>query len=689
MATPVEGRVKEVIVDSRINKVLAMRTDSVAMLEALDAISEFYVSNTVEARRALRQDIELHNINLGKKFLAEFDQVRSKIENVEKISDRLEKECKLLASRVSEADENMKSFMEKASELETRRNFFIEQGKEIASFLSRFQLSNEEIDTLYRASIDTQHGARSFFEALQRLRGAYADCKTMVEKHSYSAGFELLDALGQHQDMAYQRLFEWVKGKCDSLAETGSTEEIDLMLQTAIRYLRKLPIYFAQCQDLVVNSRRSQLVQKFVVALTQGGPSGQVFRAIDLHAHDAVRYVGDMLAWMHQAVASEEEFLEAVFGEARDGSKSSDKAGSRGKEAVSAGTAEGADKEGEGDGEVDGEGSAKQQALVGLSVTELLARCLQGLGRPLRVRITQTLESRAGLEVLYTLTDLLCFYEQTFGRLVPIENAVHSTVKGCLNECKRLFISGLNKQADVLVQSPAAYPLDLTAAHATKECCRQIHEILRVQSGAMSAMPMDPNDPCYVDTVLGSIIQPLLQSCRMGAQSLSQGDMAIFMLNNVSSIHHEIADATKHHDKSDSSHSWFEHLNTEATTWVDVLIAEEVSRTLRRSDMDKLLELMEVIPTGIVASQQTGLSPDRVGTVMRAFYASLFSTVTQSFDRLQDPALRERTRKGTAEAVAQAHEKIHAVVSNPIHGYDVSNILSHSPEDVRVLLGCS
>jgi hypothetical protein len=35
--------IKEVIVDSRINKVLSMRTDSVAMLEALDAISEFYV----------------------------------------------------------------------------------------------------------------------------------------------------------------------------------------------------------------------------------------------------------------------------------------------------------------------------------------------------------------------------------------------------------------------------------------------------------------------------------------------------------------------------------------------------------------------------------------------------------------------------------------------------------------------
>ena len=50
-----DGRVKEVIVDSRINKILAMRTDSVAMLEALDAISEFYGANTVDARRSLRQ----------------------------------------------------------------------------------------------------------------------------------------------------------------------------------------------------------------------------------------------------------------------------------------------------------------------------------------------------------------------------------------------------------------------------------------------------------------------------------------------------------------------------------------------------------------------------------------------------------------------------------------------------------
>jgi ABC-type sugar transport system ATPase subunit len=41
---------------------------------------------------------------------------------------------------------------------------------------------------------------------------------------------------------------------------------------------------------------------------------------------------------------------------------------------------------------------------------------------------------------------------------------------------------------------------------------------------------------------------------------------------------------------------------------VNVLVIEEAGRTLRRSDMDKLLELIEVLPSeGIIASEQPGL----------------------------------------------------------------------------------
>lgn len=35
---------------------------------------------------------------------------------------------------------------------------------------------------------------------------------------------------------------------------------------------------------------------------------------MELHAHDPLRYVGDMLAWVHQSIAAEREFLESLFG---------------------------------------------------------------------------------------------------------------------------------------------------------------------------------------------------------------------------------------------------------------------------------------------------------------------------------------------------------------------------------------
>lgn len=300
----------------------------------------------------------------------------------------------------------------------------------------------------------------------------------------------------------------------DNAATTA--DEVDITLQMAIKALRQLPIYFAQCEDLVVNSRRSQLVQKFIVALTQGGGSGHIFRAIDLLSHDANRYIGDMLAWMHQVIASEEEFLEAVFGNAAQNSQPSMN-----------------DHE-------DGEKNDDSVPMTLSSTHDLLARCLQGLGRPLRVRIMQTLESNSSLEMLYLLADLLRFYESTFASIIKVENAVHSAVKGCLLECQRMFSTALKKQAKSLQENPPAYPLDLTASHMTRECGRQIREIMKVSEQALSLSNADGGDDeiFSLNNVIGGIIQPILQACRVSGQQLGRSDTAVFMLNNVAIITH-------------------------------------------------------------------------------------------------------------------------------------------------------
>lgn len=53
---------------------------------------------------------------------------------------------------------------------------------------------------------------------------------------------------------------------------------------------------------------------RFVTALTRGGPNGMP-RPIELNAHDPRRYIADMLAWVHQAMASERELIISLFGQ--------------------------------------------------------------------------------------------------------------------------------------------------------------------------------------------------------------------------------------------------------------------------------------------------------------------------------------------------------------------------------------
>lgn len=60
--------------------------------------------------------------------------------------------------------------------------------------------------------------------------------------------------------------------------------------------------------DEIAMIRRNLLSKAFTDALTRGGPGGFP-RPIEMHAHDPLRYVGDMLAWVHQSLASEREML--------------------------------------------------------------------------------------------------------------------------------------------------------------------------------------------------------------------------------------------------------------------------------------------------------------------------------------------------------------------------------------------
>jgi hypothetical protein len=76
--------------------------------------------------------------------------------------------------------------------------------------------------------------------------------------------------------------------------------------------LKLIIFYNRTCIDEIAQIRQTALLRSFLDALTKGGPDG-LPRPIELHAHDPLRYIGDMLAWLHQAAVVEKELLEGLF----------------------------------------------------------------------------------------------------------------------------------------------------------------------------------------------------------------------------------------------------------------------------------------------------------------------------------------------------------------------------------------
>lgn len=106
------------------------------------------------------------------------------------------------------------------------------------------------------------------------------------------------------------------------------------------------------------------------MALTQGGPAPSFLpRPIEVHAHDPQRYVGDMLAWVHQSVASEREFLVGLFGR-----EAEDEPGERGGRRV-----------GERRRGIESVDWTKGRGEEERRVREVLDRVMEGCGRPLKV----------------------------------------------------------------------------------------------------------------------------------------------------------------------------------------------------------------------------------------------------------------------------------------------------------------
>ncbi|EDO30832.1 predicted protein [Nematostella vectensis] len=427
----------------KLNKILETRLDNDKdIVEALKALSTFFTENTLRSRRNLRGDIEKRSLLISENFEQAFGVLKEHLDKVYSDVHDMNKCCEDMTKRL----QNTRDLIRSTGFMGVKISQKIQMMEKVAdAFLSRFQLKQEEVEAL-RGARNTPV-TEEFFQALARVREIHQDCKALLRTKQQTAGLEIMESMALHMEASYERLYRWTQDECRGL--TSDLPDISPTLTKAMACLEDRPVLFKYCLDEYGTARRTAVVRCFIDALTRGGPGGTP-RPIELHSHDPIRYVGDMLAWLHQAIASDKELLHSLLKNTSSGQESE---------------------------------------------REVLSHITEGISRPFKVRVEQVIVSEPGAVMLFSLANVLKFYGTTIGSILGEDAVIIVTVQEMNELALKMFFNSLNCHASKLLEKIELPPPDLGPTESLKDTLNLLRAVLT--SHDASVVPLDARQADY------------------------------------------------------------------------------------------------------------------------------------------------------------------------------------------------
>ncbi|KAJ7295452.1 hypothetical protein O6H91_Y187000 [Diphasiastrum complanatum] len=706
----------------KLKKVLETRTDSPDLLASLSTLSDFYQDNTLQARRNLRATIEKRGLSINDEFLSASETAQKALDAVELEVSGLVECCERIAKSLSSCSSTTKDIVTAIERLRLELESTTQRQDLVATFLHNFQLSQEEVNALREEDL-----SENFFKALARVQEIHANCKVLLRTHHQRAGLELMDMMAVYQEGAYERLCRWVQAECRNLGD-NDTPEVNGLLKTAARCLKERPVLFKYCAEEVANMRHNSLFRRFISALTRGGPGGMP-RPIEVHAHDPLRYVGDMLAWLHQselklipckALASECELSTALF--------SSD--------AVAITTSRRFFRDSDRD-----EGKSETD------MTFVLDRVFEGVCRPFKVRVEQVLQSQPGLQLAYKLSNLFEFYSHTICDILGENAALSVTVRDARDAALRKFFDIMKARGDKLLRYLPPVTMDLSPPPAVGEGVSVLLELMNIYDSMM--VPAGCKKPDF-DPIVAAILDPLIQMCERMAEnygvkspvpvhrasgvSLESGRRSsnvattlrkttsvegilsgnghsgssqlglstlrrIFLINCLSGVLQPLV-------LRNIAPDFVKSLQNSIEAHMAAIVDQEVMVILEKCNLQKKISCIKThcvkeahshvlskdkgIDDGKRISDLEDMSPSAVSESLKLMFALLAGNEGRlpEFEQLQVPLLRSEACGRVANALADAYELIYNTVLDPASGYEEPKVmLRHAPDQMRTIVG--
>ena len=509
---------------------------------------------------------------MNREVVEAFDAIEEELERIRLEIENLSGTCDSMRGRLNSVKEASGLAIQQADEL-----FAAEEATQVQLALSQAFLGHFTLTASQTRAIKNNEVTPELFDALRRVHLIYNHSRTLLTGETHlqmRTGEEISQQMSELLEIAYRKLYRWVKNEMKFLEIYSDPEVPDLMVM-AFEALQERPVLLAYCLDDVAKTRAKAVVDGFMDALTVGGPNG-VPRPIDMHAHDPKRYVGDMAAFIHQALASEIELLtggllrkvkKSAFVAIQSSSQVSEaikpsgpaaphlSSSLSGSSSSLAASTSGASNPGQlqstapsGDVSASNQQGMSQnpefasianappatlqpghpqlhpaqqltheEMCYKMSLARLLNIELAGLCRPFQTRVEQVFNANPNPALLYHLANICYYYSHILGTHLDPSALISQTLVECRESAYKAFFRSIGARMTHLLHTKPPIPSsDLSPTHDFTEVVLLLQDIMRILD--TSIIPAEEKEYEALP-ILDRIVDPLLEACVAGLQA--------------------------------------------------------------------------------------------------------------------------------------------------------------------------
>ncbi|PYH87623.1 oligomeric Golgi complex subunit 6 [Aspergillus ellipticus CBS 707.79] len=608
---------------NRLTSVLSASYADSDIRDALETLSLRGIHNTAEVRRQLRLDVQKEVVDSNAEIVRDFGKVAEQLKRIGTVISNLNQTCEEMRKHIVSAKQETTPVLEEATTLMKQKHEAETKQQLLEAFTQHFIIPEE--DLLVLTSVEEPIDDH-FFDVLSRVKQVHRDCEVLLGGENERLGLELMEKSSRSLNSAYQKLYRWIQKEFRSL--NLEDPRISSSIRRVLRVLAERPSLFHSCLDFFAEARDYVLSDAFHYALTDavsGADGDRNVKPIEFSAHDPLRYIGDMLAWVHSSTVSEREALEALF--VADGEELA--------KGIQAGLSSEPWSRIDEDKEVTFDG---QKAL-----SDLVNRDLIGVSRALRQRVELVIQGHDDPVTCYKVVNLLNFYQMTFSKLLGPQSNLAELLETLEKFTFKHFDVLVRDEVNSLSTDHAALAPqpDLSAPEFLQDALEVLTSLMKTYEASFgAAAPDDFSQENRFTPVLHAALNPFLDLAKSSAADLPNTTAQTIYLTN---IHLTTRSAIAPYPFASATH--LTPLQTALSTLRIDLLEIQHRYLLTSSGLQALLTALEPFsPSSSSATPQQQQQKNIADiTALPAFQPTALIAISQQLDDFLPSALMDAT----------------------------------------------